>query len=89
MSLTKNETSAVLNGYGRKPGDSGSPEVQVALLTARIKHLTEHVKANKQDVHARVGLLKLVNQRRKMLTYLKRVAEPRYQDLIERLGLRK
>ena len=70
-------------------GDTGSPEVQIALLTARINHLTEHFKTHKKDHHSRRGLLKLVGQRRRHLAYLKRKDTQRYQDLIQRLGLRK
>lgn len=69
--------------------DTGSPEVQVALLTARINHLTEHLKANKNDHHSRRGLLKMVGQRRNLLNYLMRVDIERYRALIERLGIRK
>lgn len=69
--------------------DTGSPEVQVALLTARINHLTEHLKANKNDHHSRRGLLKMVGQRRNLLNYLMRVDIERYRSLIERLGIRK
>ena len=75
--------------YGRTEGDTGSPEVQVAILTARINELTEHFKANPKDHHSRRGLLKMVGQRRGLLAYLKKVDIERYRSLIERLGLRK
>ncbi|WP_178862296.1 30S ribosomal protein S15 [Thiomicrorhabdus cannonii] len=75
--------------YATKEGDTGSPEVQVALLTHRIKHLTEHFKEHKQDNHSRVGLLRLVSRRRKLLDYLHHKDGQRYLDLIQRLGLRK
>lgn len=75
--------------YQRAPGDTGSPEVQVALLTARINDLTGHFKAHVKDHHSRRGLLKMVSQRRKMLDYLKRTDIESYRVLIERLGLRK
>ena len=78
-----------MNEYARTPGDTGSPEVQVAVLTARIQELTEHLKANPKDHHSRRGMLKLVGQRRGLLDYLKRKDIERYRALIERLGLRK
>ncbi len=89
MSLTAEQTSKIIADYGRAPNDTGSPEVQVALLTARIAHLTEHFKSHKQDHHSRRGLLKLVNQRKRLLGYLKKNDSDRYQSLIERLGLRR
>lgn len=89
MSLTVEQTSKIIADYGRKPNDTGSPEVQVALLTARIAELTEHFKTHKQDHHSRRGLLKLVNQRKRLLSYLKSNDSTRYQTLIERLGLRR
>ena len=73
----------------KKEGDTGSPEVQVAILTARIQELTDHLKANPKDHHSRRGLLKMVGQRRNMLAYLKKMDIERYRSLIERLGLRK
>ena len=79
----------IIEKYGRKPGDTGSPEVQIALLTARISLLTDHLKTHKKDHHSRRGLLKLVGQRRNMLDYLRRKDIERYRSLIERLGLRK
>ena len=78
-----------MNEYQRAKGDTGSPEVQVALLTARINGLTEHFKTHVKDHHSRRGLLKMVSQRRKLLDYLKRKDADKYRRLIERLGLRK
>ncbi|HQS01916.1 MAG: 30S ribosomal protein S15 [Halothiobacillus sp. 24-54-40] len=89
MSLTTEQKAQVLADYARGAADTGSPEVQVALLTNRIVHLTEHFAEHKKDHHSRRGLLKLVNQRRKLLDYLKSKDVARYQDLIARLGLRK
>ncbi|HET8898717.1 MAG TPA: 30S ribosomal protein S15 [Rhodanobacteraceae bacterium] len=89
MSLTAVETAKVINEYRREPNDTGSPEVQVALLSARINHLSTHFQDHKQDHHSRRGLLKLVNQRRRLLNYLKSKDSGRYQTLIERLGLRR
>lgn len=83
------DTSKIVTEFGRGTNDTGSPEVQVALLSARIEHLTEHFKSHKQDHHSRRGLLKMVNQRRSLLAYLKRKDQTRYQTLIERLGLRR
>lgn len=80
---------AVIEEYARHPGDTGSPEVQIALMTARIEELTEHFKVHKKDFHSRTGLLKLVGSRRKMLKYLKKTDIQRYRTLIERLGLRR
>ena len=87
--LAKEKKHAIIAEYGRTPGDTGSPEVQVALLTARINELTEHLKENQKDHHSRRGLLKMVGQRRGLLAYLKKVDIERYRSLIERLGLRK
>ncbi|MHC1479913.1 30S ribosomal protein S15 [Frateuria aurantia] len=89
MSLTAEQTGKIIAEYGRVPNDTGSPEVQVALLSARISHLTDHFKTHKQDHHSRRGLLKLVNQRKRLLAYLKNSDLARYQTLIERLGLRR
>jgi small subunit ribosomal protein S15 len=89
MAYTTVEKQAVLQNYQRAPNDTGSPEVQVALLTARINHLTPHFSEHKKDHHSRQGLLRLVNQRRKLLDYLKGVDVDRYRSLIERLGLRR
>lgn len=79
----------IIQDFGRGANDSGSPEVQVALLSARIEQLTEHFKVHKQDHHSRRGLLKMVNQRRSLLAYLKKKDNERYKTLIERLGLRR
>ena len=89
MSLTAEQTGKIIAEYGRVPNDTGSPEVQVALLSARINHLTDHFKTHKQDHHSRRGLLKLVNQRKRLLAYLQANDAARYQSLIERLGLRR
>lgn len=83
------DTSKIIKEFGRVANDTGSPEVQVALLSARIEQLSEHFKAHKQDHHSRRGLLKMVNQRRSLLGYLKKKDAKRYQTLIERLGLRR
>jgi len=89
MSLSAEVKSKIVEDHGRSPGDTGSPEVQVALLTSRIQHLTEHFKTHKGDHHSRRGLLKLVNQRRSLLDYLRKKDVQRYRELIERLGLRR
>jgi small subunit ribosomal protein S15 len=81
--------SKIIEEYKTHDGDTGSPEVQVALLTERISYLTEHFKEHKKDFHSRTGLLKLVGQRRKLLNYLKKKDITRYRELIQRLGLRK
>jgi len=87
--MTPEGKTQVIENFKRKEGDTGSPEVQVALLTERITYLTEHFKVHKKDFHSKTGLLKLVGQRRKLLNYLKNSDIQRYRDLIERLGLRK
>ncbi|ACS79062.1 30S ribosomal protein S15 [Maridesulfovibrio salexigens] len=89
MVMTAEAKAKVIEEYQTKPGDTGSPEVQVALLTARIKYLTDHFKTHKKDFHSRTGLLKMVGQRRNILKYLKSKDVQRYRDLIARLGLRK
>ena len=89
MSITAEEKARVMKEFATKEGDTGSPEVQVAILTSRITTLTEHFKTHKKDNHSRRGLLKLVAQRRKLLDYLKGVEESRYQKLISRLGIRR
>lgn len=89
MSITQERKSALIAEYATKEGDTGSPEVQVAVLTERIANLTEHFKDHKKDNHSRRGLLKLVSQRRRLLDYVKGKDEARYQSLIERLGLRR
>jgi len=83
MSITAERKSALINEYATKPGDTGSPEVQVAILTDRIKTLTEHFKTNKKDNHSRRGLLAMVAKRRRLLAYLKKKDEGRYKTLIE------
>ena len=87
--ISKEKKQAIIAEYGRSEGDTGSPEVQVAILTARIKELTEHLKINQKDHHSRRGLLKMVGQRRNMLAQLKKADIERYRALIARLGLRK
>ena len=87
--LTTEDKLAVIKEYATHEGDTGSPEVQVAILTSRIQYLTDHLKEHKKDHHSRRGLLKLVGQRRNMLDYLRRKDIERYRSLIERLGLRK
>ena len=87
--ITKEKKTAVMEEYARTPGDTGSPEVQIAVLTERIKELTEHLKEHHKDHHSRRGLLKMVGQRRGLLGYLKKKDIERYRALIERLGLRK
>lgn len=89
MSITVEEKARVMKEYATKDGDTGSPEVQVAILTSRINTLTEHFKTHKKDNHSRRGLLKMVSQRRKLLDYTRGKDEARYQDLIKRLGLRR
>ena len=89
MSITADEKQAIIKKFARVEGDTGSPEVQVAILSSRIKTLTEHFKTNKQDNHSRRGLIAMVNNRRKMLKYLRNNSEDRYQALIKELGLRK
>ena len=89
MSITPERKAEVIAKFATKEGDTGSPEVQVAILTSRISTLTEHFKTHKKDNHSRRGLLKLVAQRRKLLDYTKGKDEARYQDLIKRLGIRR
>ena len=89
MSITAEAKAKVMKEYATKEGDTGSPEVQVAILSSRIATLTEHFKAHDKDNHSRRGLLKLVATRRKLLDYLRAKDEARYQDLIKRLGLRR
>ncbi len=89
MSITAERKTALIKDYGLKEGDTGSPEVQVAILTERIVNLTEHFKEHKKDNHSRRGLLMLVSQRRRLLGYLKRIDQQRYETLIARLGLRR
>lgn len=87
--ISKERKEQIIAEYGRTEGDTGSPEVQVAILTARINDLNEHFKANPKDHHSKRGLLKMVGQRRGLLAYLKKTDIARYRSLIERLGLRK
>ncbi len=89
MSITAERKQALIKDFARAAGDTGSPEVQVALLSERIANLTEHLKVHKKDYASRRGLLMMVGQRRRLLDYLKRRDQARYQQLIERLGLRR
>jgi small subunit ribosomal protein S15 len=89
MSITTARKAEVIKTYATKAGDTGSPEVQVAVLSERINNLTEHFKGHVKDNHSRRGLLKMVSQRRQLLDYLRRVDEARYKSLIERLGIRR
>ncbi len=89
MSITKEEKTRLMTEFATCEGDTGSPEVQVAVLSSRIKTLTEHFKTHKKDNHSRRGLLRLVATRRKLLDYARSKDEARYQDLIKRLGLRR
>jgi small subunit ribosomal protein S15 len=89
MSITPERKAELIKEYATTEGDTGSPEVQVAVLTERITNLTEHFKDHKKDNHSRRGLLKLVSSRRSLLDYVKRKDEARYQDLIKRLGIRR
>lgn len=89
MSITSARKQELITKFARSEGDVGSPEVQVAVLSERIKNLTEHFKSHKQDKHSRRGLMALVNRRRKLLSYLKGEEEARYTALIKELGLRK
>ena len=89
MTLTKEERAALIAEHRMHDGDSGSPEVQIALLTADIRRLTEHMKQHRKDFHSRQGLLQKVNRRNKLLGYLNRSAHGRYQDIIKKLGLRR
>ncbi len=89
MSMNAETKAKIIEEYRQSDTDTGSPEVQVALLTANIQHLTGHFKEHKHDHHSRRGLLRMVNQRRKLLDYLNRKDSVRYQDLIKRLGLRR
>lgn len=87
--ISKEKKAAIIKEYARGEADTGSPEVQIAILTSRIQELTEHLKVNPKDHHSRRGLLKMVGQRRGLLTYLKNKDITRYRALIEKLGLRK
>ncbi|MGN0328070.1 MAG: 30S ribosomal protein S15 [Lachnospira sp.] len=87
--ISKEKKAEIIATYGRTPGDTGSPEVQIAILTERITELTEHLKVNQKDHHSRRGLLKMVGKRRALLAYLKKNDIDAYRNLIERLGIRK
>ena len=87
--IAKEKKDEIIKEYGRKAGDTGSPEVQIAILTARITELTEHMKKNAKDYHSNRGLLKMVGQRRGLLDYLKKTDLEKYRALIEKLGIRK
>jgi small subunit ribosomal protein S15 len=87
--MLKSEKDAIINEYARHEGDTGSPEVQIALLTHRINHLNEHTKEHKKDHHSKRGLLKMVGRRRNLLKYLTKVDIERYRSIIARLGIRK
>jgi len=89
MPLSKSEKQQIIRDYGRSPQDTGSPEVQIAILTRRINQLTEHLKVHKHDEHSRRGLLRMVGKRRRHLTYLSRTDPERYKEVVRRLGLRK
>jgi small subunit ribosomal protein S15 len=89
MTLKSVQKSEIITQYGRTPTDTGSPEVQVALLSARINQLSDHFTVNEKDHHSRRGLLKMVNTRRKLLDYIKETDQAKYQDLLGRLGLRR
>ena len=89
MSISAERKQALIHEFATKTGDTGSPEVQVAVLSERIKNLTEHLKGHTKDNHSRRGLLVMVGQRRRMLDYLKSASPDRYENLIERLGLRR
>lgn len=87
--ITKEKKAAIMAEYGRTPNDTGSPEVQIAILTARIKELTEHLKEHPKDTHSRRGMYKMVGQRRGLLAYLKKNDLEGYRELIKKLGIRK
>ncbi len=87
--LDQERKQEIIESYGLHEGDTGSPEVQIALLTERINYLTEHLKAHKKDYHSQRGLLKMVGQRRGLLNYLRNTAPARYQEIVAKLGLRK
>jgi small subunit ribosomal protein S15 len=89
MALEKNEKQKILKDFAQHEGDTGSPEVQIALLSQRIKKLSDHLKGHKQDMHSRKGLLQMVNKRRRILLYLTRKDPDRYKSVVEKLGLNK
>ncbi|HDL60629.1 MAG TPA: 30S ribosomal protein S15 [candidate division WOR-3 bacterium] len=88
MTLSKEEKEKIIKEWARHEGDTGSPEVQIAILTKRIKDLTEHLKIHKKDVHSRYGLIKMVGKRKRLLAYLKKENFKRYTELIKKLGIR-
>ncbi len=87
--ISKEKKTAIINEYGRKPGDTGSPEVQIAVLSARIAELTEHLKANPKDHHSRRGMYKMIGQRRGLLDYLMKTDLEGYRAIIDKLGIRR
>ena len=89
MSINKEKKSEIINNFSRGESDTGSPEVQIAILTERISNLTGHFQTHKKDNHSRTGLMRLINQRKTLLTYLKKTNTPSYDALIDKLGLRK
>jgi small subunit ribosomal protein S15 len=89
MSITNERKAELVTEYGKAAADTGSPEVQIAILSERIRNLTEHLQTHKKDVHSRRGLLVMVGQRRRLLDYLKNKHRPRYDEIIQRLGLRR
>lgn len=89
MTITKEKKEEVISEYQKNGSDTGSPEVQIAILTTRINHLTEHMRSNKKDYSTRRGLLGMVSRRRRLLDYLRKVNPDRYLDIIEKLGIRK
>ncbi len=89
MSIAAERKTALIGEYATQQGDTGSPEVQVAILSERINNLTEHLKSHTHDYHSRRGLIMMVGKRRRLLDYLKRKSEPRYAEIIKRLGLRR
>jgi small subunit ribosomal protein S15 len=89
LNISKDRKTEIIDSYKTRPGDTGSPEVQVALLSERIEHLTEHFKTHRKDHHSRRGLLMMVGTRRRLLDYLKRINADRYKEVIKKLGIRK
>ena len=89
MSITAERKQALIKDHGVKAGDTGSPEVQIAILTERVTNMTEHMKKHKQDMHSRVGLIRMVSRRRRLLDYLKSTNYAKYAELLERLNIRK
>ena len=89
MSITKEKKAEAISGFARTANDTGSPEVQIAILTERVNNMTEHMKKHKQDMHSRVGLIRMVSRRRRLLDYLKGKDFNKYAELLERLNIRK